>query len=89
MSLDVVSAFCHGTDQGDVDGDPIYLRPPPEYEERFWLWLEQQSPREKAYWAHVDFAEEVLWQMGGNLYGRRTAAAVWRELFEKAVREVD
>ena len=77
-----MSAFLIAQEQGDVDGQPIYMYPPAEYEKEFWSWLARQDKARQAEFEGCTF-KDVLWQLDKNLYGRRTVGFQYRERLEE------
>ncbi|CAE8654540.1 unnamed protein product [Polarella glacialis] len=80
-SADVISAFLIGKDAGDSDGNPVYMRPPKEWMPVFKTWLSSQPKEVQQKYAGAEL-RDICWQFVGNLYGRRTAGAVYRDELE-------
>ncbi|CAE8742493.1 unnamed protein product, partial [Polarella glacialis] len=80
-SADVISAFLIGKDAGDSDGNPVYMRPPKEWMPVFKTWLSSQPKEVQQKYAGAEL-RDICWQLVGNLHGRRTAGAVYRDELE-------
>jgi len=61
----------------------VFLRPPQEWRIVYDEWLKTLSSDEHA--KYTGRFEELLWRLDGNLYGRRTAGAVYRNELEDIV----
>jgi len=64
----------------------VYLRPPPEAEPWYRSWLSEQPKELQAEFAGVAY-QDILFRIDGNLYGRRTAGATYRNEFEGIICE--
>ncbi|CAE7235700.1 unnamed protein product [Symbiodinium sp. CCMP2592] len=84
-SGDVRCAYLLGTDSGDSNGQPVFMRMPPEYLPHFYAWLDTQDSETKALYMSVDPLKEVVLELVGNLYGRRPAGSNHRKEFEEVV----
>ena len=67
--------------QHNTQGKPVYLYLPEEW--YLTDWLADQSDESKAYFREARDGD-IVWRLDGNLYGRRTACAVYR----KELREI-
>ena len=81
QSADIKSAFLIGKDPGTADGDPVVMRPPPEAQQFFDRWLQTQTRAIQA--SYPNGMDSALMVVQGNLYGRRTAGAVFRDELEE------
>lgn len=81
-TFDIVAAFLIGQDRGAQEGEPVYMRAPPEWRPLFEEWVSQQpwTPAQIAE-AKAPFADS-LFRLEGNPYGRRTAGSVYRDELE-------
>ena len=77
-----MTAFLIGQDRGAQEGEPVYMRAPPEWRPLFEKWVSQQpwTPAQIAE-AKAPFADS-LFRLEGNPYGRRTAGSVYRDELE-------
>ena len=80
-SGDVRCAYLLGTDSGDSNGNPVYVRMPPEYVQHFHAWLAAQDAKTKAEFVGISNADLC----DGYFYGRRPAGSDYRQEFEKVV----
>ncbi|CAE8609616.1 unnamed protein product, partial [Polarella glacialis] len=80
-SADVISAFLIGKDAGDSSGNPVYVRPPKKWMPVFKTWLSSQPKEVQQKYAGAEL-RDICSQLVGNLYGRRTAGAVYRDELE-------
>ncbi|CAE8740486.1 unnamed protein product, partial [Polarella glacialis] len=85
MTADVIAAFLIGLDCGDAYGSPVFMRPPTEWNIQNWLATQGadvqaafRGATRKDFWKLC-----VVWRLDGNLYGRRTAGAVYRHELEE------
>ena len=74
-SGDVRCAYLLGADSGDSNGQPVFMRMPPEYLPHFYAWLDAQDSETKALYISVDPLKDVVLELVGNLYGRRPAGS--------------
>eukprot|EP00439_Symbiodinium_sp_Y106_P024923 s6017_g3.t1 len=74
-----------GADSGDSNGQPVFMRMPPEYLPHFYAWLDAEDSETKALYISVDPLKDVVLELVGNLYGRRPAGSNYRKEFEKVV----
>ncbi|CAE7253040.1 unnamed protein product [Symbiodinium sp. CCMP2592] len=74
-----------GTDSGDSNGQPVFMRMPPEYLPHFYALLDTQDSETKALYMSVDPLKEVVLELVGNLYGRRPAGSNYRKECEEVV----
>ena len=82
-TFDIVAAFLIGQDRGAQQGEPVYMRAPPEWRPLFDAWVsEQQWNPETMEEVRAAFSE-YMFRLEGNFYGRRTAGAVYRDEFEE------
>ena len=82
-TFDIVAAFLIGQDRGAQQGEPVYMRAPPEWRPLFDAWVsEQQWNPETMEEVRAAFSE-YMFRLEGNVYGRRTAGAVYRDEFEE------
>eukprot|EP00435_Cladocopium_sp_Y103_P041544 s171_g11.t1 len=79
---DLTSAFLIANDQGDRTGQPVMMKPPKEWLEDYDGWYLLQPKEVQEELKDVP-KEEILWQVGGNLYGRQSAAAQYRDRLEE------
>ena len=84
-SGDVRCAYLLGTDSGDSNGKPVFMRVPPEYIPHFHVWLSGQDHETQAQFKSVDLQRDVVLELVGNLYGRRPAGSNYRKEFEQVV----
>ena len=84
-SGDVRCAYLLGADSGDSNGQPVFMRMPPEYLPHFYAWLDAQDSETKALYMSVDPLKDVVLELVGNLYGRRLAGSNYRKEFEEVV----
>ena len=84
-SGDVRCAYLLGTDSGDSNGKPVFMRVPPEYIPHFHFWLSDQDHETQAQFKSVDQQRDVVLELVGNLYGRRPAGSNYRKEFEQVV----
>ena len=84
VKADLTSAFLIASDQGDKTGQPVMMKPPKEwledYEELYLL-----QPKEVQEELKDVPKEHLLWQVDGNLYGRQSAAAQYRDRLEEII----
>ena len=84
-SGDVRCAYLLGADSGDSNGQPVFMRMPPEYLPHFYAWLDARDSETKALYISVDPLKDVVLELVGNLYGRRPAGSNYRKEFEEVV----
>ncbi|CAE8663765.1 unnamed protein product [Polarella glacialis] len=80
MTADVIAAFLIGLDCGDAYGSPIFMRPPTEW--NIQNWLATQGAGVQAAFRGATH-KDIVMRLDGNLYGRRTAGAVYRHELEE------
>ena len=83
---DLTSAFLIATDQGDRAGQPVMMKPPEEWLEEYDEWLLMQSKELQEELREVP-KSEIVWQVNGNLYGRQSAAAQYRDRLDTILTE--
>ena len=76
------SAFLITRDQGDNRGQSVMMVPPREWLEQYDEWLVSQPDDVRWELDNVP-ASEIVWQVDGNLYGRQSAAAQYRDRLEE------
>ena len=84
VKADLTSAFLIANDQGDKTGQPVMMKPPKEWLEDYddWYLLQPKEVQEEL----KDVPKEhILWQVDGNLYGRQSAAAQYRDRLEEII----
>ncbi|CAE7561497.1 unnamed protein product [Symbiodinium natans] len=81
VKADLSSAFLIAKDGGDAKGQPVMMKPPKEWLEEYDEWYAKASPEMQEQMKNVP-KESVLWQVDGNLYGRQSAAAQYRDRLE-------
>ena len=81
VKADLSSAFLIAKDGGDAKGQPVMMKPPKEWLEEYDEWYAKASPEMQEQMKNVP-KESVLWQIDGNLYGRQSAAAQYRDRLE-------
>ena len=81
VKADLSSAFLIAKDGGDAKGQPVMMRPPREWLEDYEEWYAKADPEVQKQLKDTP-KESVLWQVDGNLYGRQTAAAQYRDRLE-------
>ena len=81
---DLTSAFLIAADQGDRTGQPVMMKPPEEWLEEYDEWLLLQSKEVQEELKNVP-KSEIVWQVNGNLYGRQSAAAQYRDRLDTIV----
>ncbi|CAL1148944.1 unnamed protein product, partial [Cladocopium goreaui] len=81
---DLTSAFLIAADQGDRTGQPVMMKPPEEWLEEYDEWLLLQSKEVQEELKDVP-KSEIVWQVNGNLYGRQSAAAQYRDRLDTIV----
>ena len=81
VKADLSSAFLIAKDGGDAKGQPVMMRPPKEWLEDYEEWYAKADPEVQKQLKDAP-KESVLWQVDGNLYGRQTAAAQYRDRLE-------
>ena len=78
--FDIVCAFTIGMDPGDAEGRPVLVRTCSEHQPFIEAWCKENKPEWQGYdWSC--FHLKVI----GNLYGRRTAAATYRDELEEVI----
>ena len=82
VKADLSSAFLIARDGGDARGQPVLMRPPKEWLEEYDEWFAKARPEIQEQMRGVP-KEEILWQVDGNLYGRQSAAAQYRDRLEE------
>ncbi|CAE7333376.1 RE1 [Symbiodinium microadriaticum] len=82
VKADLSSAFLIARDGGDARGQPVLMRPPKEWLEEYDEWFAKARPEIQEQMREVP-KEEILWQVDGNLYGRQSAAAQYRDRLEE------
>ena len=82
--LHLASAFLIASDQGDDKGQPVMMRPPSEWLDDYEDWFAMQ-PKELQEELRDIPKESIVWQVDGNLYGRQSAAAQYRDLLEEII----
>lgn len=82
VEADLSSSFLIAKDQGDSKGQPVMMRPPQEWFEDYDVWFAEQPKEVKEELKDVPITE-IIWQVDGNLYGRQTAAAQYRDRLEE------
>ena len=83
-TADIVSAFLIAEDPGDENGQPVFIRAPSEYQPFLEKWIGNLSPKDKELWSNKTYRDVAL-QISGNIYGRRTAGATFRNRFEEVL----
>ena len=78
VKADLTSAFLIAKDGGDKQGQPVFMRPPKEWLEEYDTWILSQEKEIQEYLKDVP-REELIWQVDGNIYGRQSAAAQYRD----------
>ena len=86
VKADLSSAFLIAKDQGDSKGQPVMMKPPQEWLEDYDVWLVSQPKEIQDELKDVP-ASEIVWQVDGNLYGRQSAAAQYRDRLEEILTE--
>ncbi|CAE7358323.1 RE1 [Symbiodinium sp. CCMP2592] len=81
VKADLSSAFLIAKDGGDAKGQPVMMRPPKEWLEDYDEWYAKADPEVQRQLKDTP-KESVLWQVDGNLYGRQSAAAQYRDRLE-------
>ena len=81
VKADLSSAFLIAKDGGDAKGQPVMMRPPKEWLEDYDEWYVKADPEVQRQLKDTP-KESVLWQVDGNLYGRQSAAAQYRDRLE-------
>ena len=85
---DLSSAFLIAKDQGDSKGQPVMMKPPQEWLEDYDVWLVTVSQPKEIQDELKDVpASEIVGQVDGNLYGRQSAAAQYRDRLEEILTE--
>ena len=84
VKADLSSAFLIAKDQGDKKGQPVMMKPPAEWLEECDIWLCSQTKEVQDELKDVP-KEEIIWQVDGNLYGRQSAAAQYRDRLEEII----
>ena len=82
VEADILQAFLIGVDAGAQNGKPVFMHPPKEWD--LQEWLQDKDEGLKAYF-HGYTTKDVVWRLDGNLYGRRTAGAVYRKELEEVI----
>ena len=83
---DLTSAFLIAADQGDRTGQPVMMKPPEECLEEYDEWLLMQSKELQEELRDLP-KSEIFWQVNGNLYGRQSAAAQYRDRLDAILTE--
>ncbi len=78
--FDIVCAFTIGMDPGDAEGRPVLVRTCSEHQPFIEAWIKENRPD----WIGYDWSCFHL-KVIGNLYGRRTAAATYRDELEEVI----
>ena len=81
LTADIVQAFLIGLDPGDAAGQPVHMRSPKEW--NFLAWLARRTKAVQAEYSHYRTTDDVVWEVTGDLCGRRTAGAVYRHELEE------
>ena len=84
VKADLTSAFLIASDQGDKRGQPVMMRPPQEWLEDYDDWYLCQNKEVQEELKNVA-KEDLLWQVDGNLYGRQSAAAQYRDRLDDII----
>ena len=82
VKADLTSAFLIGEDQGDKRGQPVMVRPPVEWLDDYEEWYAMQSKEMQKELEEVP-KTDIVWQVDGNLYGRQSEAAQYRDRLEE------
>ena len=82
VKADLTSAFLIAEDQGDKRGQPVMMRPPEEWLDDYDEWYALQSKEVQKELEGVP-KSAIVWQVDGNLYGRQSAAAQYRDRLEE------
>ncbi|CAE7209052.1 lgrA, partial [Symbiodinium natans] len=76
-----LTVFGHKWVDKVTEGQPVMMKPPKEWLEEYDEWYAKASPEMQEQMKNVP-KESVLWQVDGNLYGRQSAAAQYRDRLE-------
>ena len=82
VKADLTSAFLIAKDQGDSKGQPVMMKPPEEWLEDYDTWLLSQTKEIQQELQDVP-KHDIVWQVDGNIYGRQSAAAQYRDRLEE------
>ena len=84
VKADLTSAFLIASDQGDDKGQPVMMRRPSELLDDYEDWFAMQ-PKEVQEELRDVLKESIVWQVDGNLSGRQSAAAQYRDRLEEII----
>ena len=62
-SGDIRRAYLLGTDSGDNNGQPVFMRMPPEYLPNSSTWLDAEDCKTEALYMSVDLLEDVVLEL--------------------------